>query len=658
MRSQFQKISILLVVLSLLPEVLLAEKRYNYSIDLIEPVKDRVFIQLDCAGFGTSQVTYHFPKTVPGTYKEADYGRFAKKFKAFDSNGDPLPVKKEGKNSFIISNADDLSRLEYWLAPTWDKKHSLKVWPMAGTGFRKDEYFAFNSGAFGYFEGEELNPVQLTFSSPEHLYPMTVLDKLPQDGGGYIIPANNYHHLVDCPIMFAEPDTTSFNVHGAYVGVGVKREAKGEAWAGYLHESLEPAMEAIGGFLDSLPVDRYTYIMYFKNGHRLGEILEEKRFMGLKVIGWVIKNGIPAGGALEHQTSSFYWLPDMGPKYQEDLHELLAEIAIHEFMHIIAPLNLHSEYINDFNYADPIMSKHLWLYEGITEYYADLIQVHGGLMTPKRYLTRTLRSKIKTGENFPNEKMSFTEMSENVFQKKYKRHYLQVYQRGAAIGAMLDIEIIRLTGGKRTLIDVMMELVDRYGPDRAFPEATFIDEFCELVHPDLRDFFSFYVEGQEDIPYEKILAQVGVEYVAEEKIHSPRHPILDNKLKRNNMSMGEQVSIKKVSRKDWLGFQEGDKYDRGIYYNHYMDDGGHYIPEGQVVDIEIVRDGETMFLQDTVKYVEKEHSHRLRLMPDPTPEQVYLFNVWLGFQEPGADFQFPGLPDKMPAEKVEGEELP
>lgn len=621
-----------------------AEATYRYEVDLVDMNRNMISIHLECSDFGADELVYHFPKTVPGTYKEADYGRFVKQLEAVDRDGNPLIVKKSGKNSFIISGARDIATISYWLAPTWDKKFSLKVWPMAGTGFSKDSHFALNSGVFGYFEGEELNPVELYFTAPEHLYPMTVLDHRYLDNGQVFIPAKDYHHLVDCPIMFAAPDTASFNVHGASVEIGVKNMANDNA-AATMHEALEPAMLSIGTFLDSLPVDRYAYIMYYKDGTRLGEILDERWFKGLKILGWVLKNGLPAGGALEHNTSSFYWLPDLGPQFREEYLEMMGDIAIHEFMHIITPLNLHSEHIANFNYADPIMSQHLWLYEGITEYFADLIQVHGGMKTSKRYVTRSLRSKIKRGEEFANDKMSFTEMSANVFEKKYKREYTQVYQRGAAIGAMLDIEIIRLTNGEKTLIDVLMTLIDRYGPENPFPEDTFIDEFCAEVHPELRDFFTRYVEGQEEIPYGAILDHVGVEFLHGVTEKAPQHPIEENDVKKAGaLVMGNWRTIKKAGRHERLGFEAGDKYPYALYYDHYMDELGQWVPEGNVVSFDIMRGEDMLSVTDTVKYIDKEQEYRLRMVKDPSEQQTYFFNVWTGFQEPGDGFQFPGLP--------------
>ena len=99
-------------------------------------------------------------------------------------------------------------------------------------------------------------------------------------------------------------------------------------------------------------------------------------------------------------------------------------------------------------------------------------------------------------------------MSQRIFEKKYGRHYYQVYQRGAIIGLLLDIEIIRLTNGEKTLKDIVLELSDKYGAERSFDEETFFDEFTALVHPDLRQWFADHVDGPFPLDIEGGLAQI------------------------------------------------------------------------------------------------------------------------------------------------------
>jgi predicted metalloprotease with PDZ domain len=88
----------------------------------------------------------------------------------------------------------------------------------------------------------------------------------------------------------------------------------------------------------------------------------------------------------------------------------LREIAAHEFFHIITPLNIHSEEIQYFDYDNPKMSDHLWLYEGTTEYHAHAMQVKYGFYSADAFL-QTLKEKM-TGAQFAfNDTLPFTEMS-------------------------------------------------------------------------------------------------------------------------------------------------------------------------------------------------------------------------------------------------------
>ncbi|MBK7987987.1 MAG: hypothetical protein IPK11_13985 [Ignavibacteria bacterium] len=78
-------------------------------------------------------------------------------------------------------------------------------------------------------------------------------------------------------------------------------------------------------------------------------------------------------GALEHSYSSLYYLPE-SDNYT-NIENMISHTASHEFLHIKIPLHLHSKEIDDFNFLNPKMSKHLWLYEGVTEYFAHLSQI-------------------------------------------------------------------------------------------------------------------------------------------------------------------------------------------------------------------------------------------------------------------------------------------
>ena len=626
-----------LILFFLLSSTVLAmenQARYDYHIDLNAIEKDRFQVELFCKDFGQDTLVFHFPWMIPGTYSEANYGKFIHKLKAFDQDDQAIKVKK-GKNTFIITPAENIKTIKYWVSATWDSRRLGTIWPMAGTGIIKDRVFAINAGGvFGYFQGQENQTVDMHYVHPQHLYAMTVLDQESTSPGEVSISARDYHELIDSPILFGRPDTTSFRIHNTSVLVGFAHETDDTDRAISITESLEPSMEAIGSYLDNLPAEEYAYLIYYTNEYELGKILDNQRFLVLKGIRYLIRNGVPMGGALEHNKSSFYYLPDPGPGYTEAISETIEDIAIHEFMHIMTPLNLRTQHIHNWDYTEPVLSKHLWLYEGVTEYMSQIIQVNGGMLTPKEFLLSRMKRKISKGEDFALEKMSFTEMSSNVLDRPYKSEYNQVYQRGAVIGMLLDIEIIRLTEGRKRLIDVMYELVNEYGPQKPMDEEMVFELFTDKVHPDLRSFFSKYIEGREPLHYAEILDHVGVIYESDVTVKVPRHPINDNGSKYSNIFMGGKRSIKKVSKQDEIGFLAGDKVEQDLYLDTYFDDFGYPLPEGFQVRFEVERDSIEVTLADRIQYKEAEVSHQLRINREMTPEQSLYFNIWLGFEDP------------------------
>ena len=120
--------------------------KYLYSVDLTRIKNDKAYVHLHCPGLNQDTVIFHFPKTIPGTYKELDYGEMIQFIEPKDSNGNLLPVEKIGKNIFLITSARDLTMIHYWVDDTWDHpKSKRRIWPMGGTNIEKDENFVINA---------------------------------------------------------------------------------------------------------------------------------------------------------------------------------------------------------------------------------------------------------------------------------------------------------------------------------------------------------------------------------------------------------------------------------------------------------------------------------------------------------------------------------
>jgi predicted metalloprotease with PDZ domain len=156
------------------------------------------------------------------------------------------------------------------------------------------------------------------------------------------------------------------------------------------------------------------------------------------------------------------------------------------------------------------MSKHLWLYEGSTEYYAHHCQVKYGLVTPEKFFEK-MSQKILISTLYFNDTLQFTVMSKNALDEK-KHEYVNVYQKGALISMCLDLELLKLSGGKYGIQNLKENLLKKYGKDKPFEDEELFDVISEMTYPEIRNFFRDYVEGPNRLPYGKFLAYAGYDY--------------------------------------------------------------------------------------------------------------------------------------------------
>jgi predicted metalloprotease with PDZ domain len=250
-----------------------------------------------------------------------------------------------------------------------------------------------------------------------------------------------------------------------------------------IKEILEAQKNYLGG---TLPVERYAFIIYLFKGYfsRSGSY-----------------------GALEHSYSSFYFLPEAGGS---SLAQTIKDVAAHEFFHILTPLNIHSEEIHYFDFNKPVMSKHLWLYEGVTEYFANHMQMYEGLYDATTFFDNMSEKIASSRSNFQDD-LSFTQMSKNVLDK-YESQYGNVYEKGALIGMCLDVKLRTLSGGKMGLKDLMNELSKKYGKNQPFKDDELFDVITKMTYPEIGEFFRKYVEGSEPLPFAEYFAPLGVVY--------------------------------------------------------------------------------------------------------------------------------------------------
>ncbi|WP_082016910.1 hypothetical protein [Hymenobacter sp. DG25B] len=469
---------------------------YQIGVNLQQVENDRIKIVVKTPPVREGKATYVMPSVVPGSYSKKDYGRFITGFQAYDAKGRKLKSSRDGNNVYIIDKARTLDRIEYLVDDTWDSKdNSNFIFQPGGTNIDAGRNFVLNHyGLYGYLEGYKMLPYQVTIAKPAELYGATSLTRQPASPTQDVFTASSYVSLADAPIMYSRPDTASFITGGARISVSVFSET-GLVKAAEVRQAMQPMAEALAKFFGRMPVPAYHFIMYFP------------------AFSSPVVNKQGGFGAMEHSYSSVYFLPEIADA--ERTRSLIREVASHEFLHILTPLNMHSREIGEFDFRNPQMSQHLWLYEGVTEYFAHLVQLQGGL-TQEEDFRKEMKSKIEQAQKYGD--VSFTVMSRQILENTYKDMYENVYKKGALIGFLLDIRIQELTQGRLTLRDVLLQLAKKYGPERPFEDDQLIGEIVALTHPDVRQFFTDYVQGSQPLPLSEYFEKIGWRYAPKARV--------------------------------------------------------------------------------------------------------------------------------------------
>lgn len=458
--------------------------KYQYSLDLTQVKDDKLMVKLIPPDLPQGDALFRLPKIVPGTYSIYDFGRFASDFTVTPKKGQKCDVTIVDANTWKISNASQIEEITYWVEDSWDASdRSNWVFEPAGTNIEEGKNFVLNNhGFFGYFEGLTKRPYEVKITHPAGFYGSTGLE-FTSTGNTDVFAIPNYNVLVDSPIMYNQPDTTFIRVGNARVLISVHNESH-QITSAFIAKNVQEMLEAQKEYLGGrLPVDKYAFIIYLPTS--------------FTSFGY---------GALEHSNSSMYYLPAFGEDY---LAGMVKDIASHEFFHILTPLTIHSEEIGNFDFTNPKMSQHLWMYEGCTEYAAHHMQVKYKLTTMDQFLS-TIQEKIGQAASF-NDTLPFTVMSKGCLDV-YKDQYLNVYQKGALIGMCLDLKLLKLSGGSMGLQDLMRKLSGRFGKEQSFKDDELFGVITELTYPEIGEFFKRYVAGPEPLPLAEVLDYAGIAF--------------------------------------------------------------------------------------------------------------------------------------------------
>ncbi|MFC5476456.1 M61 family metallopeptidase [Paraherbaspirillum soli] len=484
-----------------------ARASLSYSIIAADPAAHLFAVTLTVAEPAAVGQIVALPAWIPGSYMMREFARNIVQIRA-ESNGRKIALKKIDKHSWQAAPCDGPLTLHY----------QVYAWDLSVRAAHLDQTHGFFNGTSVFLRvvGQENAPHEVDIQRPqgdayEGWRIATALPTLKAKRGAFgTYVAANYDELIDHPVEMGTFQLASFKAHGV------------------------PHEIAITGNVPNLDLPRLsadlkkiceTQIAFFEPaGSKFAKRAPMQRYVFLTL---AVGDGY---GGLEHRASTALIcaradLPVKGQPEMSDGYRTFLGLCSHEYFHTwnvkrikpatFAPYDLQVE-----NYT-PL----LWLFEGFTSYYDDLMLLRSGLIDQAAYfkLVEKTINGVLLGSG--RHKQSVAESSFDAWVKYYRQDenspnaIVSYYTKGSLVALALDLTIRAETKGRKSLDDVMRALWQKYGRDfyadnaqsgRGVTEAAVEALFDAVTGLKLKRFFDRYVRATDDLPLAKLLAPTGI----------------------------------------------------------------------------------------------------------------------------------------------------
>jgi predicted metalloprotease with PDZ domain len=458
--------------------------KISYTLKMPRPQNHYFQVEMQVEQVKQKTATVKLPVWAPGSYLVREFSRHLNQVKAYSLQGAALPVIKKTKNAWEV----DLKGQTAFVL-----KYEVYAFELSVRTSFLDETHGFVSGPsmFMYLDGHKETGGELLVQP--HASFKRISTGLTQksdvkQGNNQTFTFENYDQLVDCPIEIGNQYEFDFEA------AGVKHTV-----AMYGEGNFDP---------ERLKVD-------------MAKIVEEET----KVIGvnpntryvFIVHNVVGGDGGLEHCNSTVLsvdrWTYD-GSNYINFLN-----LVAHEYFHLWNVKRIRPIELGPFNYDQEVYTNYLWVMEGFTSYYDELILRRCGYYTSEEMLKK-IQSAINYVEGSSGSRIqSVAHASFDAWIKAYRPNEnssnttMTYYSRGMVIAAVLDAMIIKQSNGKECLDHLMQDLYQTYymGKNRGFTDPEFKACLTKHTGQDMAEFFLKYIDGTEVIPYSMYFLPLGIE---------------------------------------------------------------------------------------------------------------------------------------------------
>lgn len=429
------------------------------------------------------QLELFLPVWTPGSYMVREYSRQVEGVQAFDSAGHPLKWEKSRKNRWRV-HCPGASQVVL--------KYRVYCREMSVRNAWVDDDFALLVGAQLFIAPTDSlqRHYQVELDLPPHW-------KKAESGltetGKHQFGADSYDVLIDCPILAGNPAVYDFQVGG--IPHRLVNQGEDGVWDGPRSaQDVEKIVSTVHQMWRDVPYHHYHFF----------NVLTQ------------------SGGGLEHRNSTVMMSTRWSQHLRQDYLKWLGLVA-HEFFHAWNVKTLRPAALGPFDYENEVYTPSLWVAEGFTAYYDNLMVRRAGFSSHKEYLQELSKDieALQTGPGHAVQSLRYS--SYDAWIKYYRpdenspNSGISYYTKGALVAFLLDARIRQLTQGQRCLDDVMRRAYQLYSGPHGYTEAQFRAVAEEVAGAPLASFFESYVDGLEELDYQPALRYYGLRFKPEVK---------------------------------------------------------------------------------------------------------------------------------------------
>lgn len=461
-----------------------ANVRILYRLAMPRPTTHIFQVEMHLEGLAPedSLLELQMPVWRPGRYMVLNFAGGVIRFEAEAAGGRSLFFKKTDKSTWQIRTEKATSLVVRYevFADEFDQRTR---------GLNDEHAFVSGTSVFLYAPRYRRSPVQLEVVPPKHWHVTTALGP----PGETRFASEDYDMLVDCPLEIGQQKDFPFEVDGVPHVLSIYGE--GSYNADTLVRDIGKIIRTAYAFWGSIPYSRYVFLIHC----------------------------VPkAGGGTEHANSTIIGVQPLAFNNPESYREFLGVVS-HEFFHTWNVKQLRPAAISHLDYQKENYVEELWLAEGATSYYENILLLRADLMSRENFFSHLARMVYNDRSRPGNAKQSLAESGYDAWIKFWQgtresfNAETDYYEKGMAVSLLLDLELRGRTSNAHSLDELMRTLLRRYGRSSdGYTNADVCRVAEELAGPAMKEVFDNFVRGTAPLPWERVLGYAGLELLSED----------------------------------------------------------------------------------------------------------------------------------------------